>query len=31
VSVLIHREPRPGGLILQSQALFDGIFLETVD
>lgn len=31
VTELIRREPRPGGRILASQRLFEGIFLETVD
>jgi len=31
VTELIRREPRPGGRILTSQRLFEGIFLETVD
>ena len=31
VTELIRREPRPGGRILTSKRLFEGIFLETVD
>lgn len=31
ISRVIRRDPRPGGLVLDSHLLFEGIFLETVN